>query len=207
MISNVFSCDMPVLVRQLCILYLSSLLNVYLLSLGRDEGFAMRVVFGRIADPGRVTSSTAILPTQLELLLLPPPPPPPPMFHLQSYSCSCGDAQDAWVSSQLFIEQYHLTPFEPHLRPFDNRLSMCVGSTERTTALHFPQLGLQHRIHSTSDLFFRPRVTADDDSLVSALSAVRSFFVQSFRNAFNGSSVPSLYDSSNALMRRSWSYD
>lgn len=143
------------------------------------------------------SSTVTLLPLLDELL----PPPPAPIFHLQSYNCSCGDAQDACVSSQLFIEQYHLTLFEPHLRPFDSRFSMCVGSTDRTTALHFPQLGLQHLIHSTSDRFFRPLVTADEDSLVSALSAVRSFFVQSFRNAFNGSSVPSLYDSSNALMR------
>jgi hypothetical protein len=33
-------------------------------------------------------------------------------------------------------------------------------------------------------------VTADDDILVSALSAVFNFFVHSFKKDFNGSSVP-----------------
>lgn len=130
--------------------------------------------------------------------LLPIPPPPPPTFHRQSKSGSCGDAQDAWVSSQLFIEQYHLLPLEPHLLPLDKRFNMCCGSTVRTTALHFPQLALQHLIHSTSERFFLPLVTADDDNRVSALSAVFSFLVHSFKKDFKGSSVPSLYDSSGA---------
>ena len=126
------------------------------------------------------------------ILLLAIEPPPPPIFHLQSYSCSCGEAHDACVSSQLFIEQYHFIPFEPHMLPFERRVSICIGSTVRTIALHFPQLGLQQRIHSTSDRLFLPLVTADKDILVSALSAVRSFFVHSFKKLFSGSSAPSL---------------
>lgn len=125
-------------------------------------------------------------------------PPPPPRFHLQSKSDSCGDAHDACVSSQLFIEQYHRSPDEPHLFFGDNLLSICWVSIVRTTALHLPQLALQHRIHSTSERLFLPLVTAEEDCLVSALSAVFSFFVHSFKNDLRGSSVPSLYDSSGA---------
>ena len=128
----------------------------------------------------------------IDVLLLIIEPAPPPIFHLQSYSCSCGEAHDACVSSQLFIEQYHFIPFEPHTLPLEIRPNMCVGSTVRTIALHFPQLGLQQRIHSTSDRLFLPLVTADRDSLVSALSAVLSFLVHNFKNVFNGSSALSL---------------
>lgn len=119
-------------------------------------------------------------------------PPPPPRFHLQSKICSCGEAHDACVSSQLFIEQYQLRHDDPHLFLFESRLSICWVSIVRTTALHLPQLALQQRIHSTSARLFLPRVTADDDCLVSALSAVFNFLVHSFRNDFRGSSVPSL---------------
>ena len=124
--------------------------------------------------------------------------PPPPRFHLQSNICSWGEAQDAWVSSQLFIEQYQVSPEDPHLFLFESLLIICWVSIVRTTALHLPQLALQQRIHSTSERLFLPRVTAEEDCLVSALSAVFNFFVHSFKNDFSGSSVPSLYDSSGA---------
>ena len=121
-----------------------------------------------------------------------PLPPVTVKFQLQSNMSSWGEAHDAWVSSQLFIEQYQLTPTAPHRLLFDRRLSICCVSIERTTALHLPQLALQQRIHSTSVLLFLPLVTAVDGSLVSALSAVFNFFVHNFTNDFWGSSTPSL---------------
>lgn len=90
------------------------------------------------------------------------------------------------------MEQYHLSPLDPHFPPLDNLPSICWVSIVRTTARHFPQLGTQQRIHSTSVRLFLPRVTAEDDILVSALSAVFSFLVHNFKKDFNGSSVPSL---------------
>ena len=110
-----------------------------------------------------------------------------PKFHLVSHTASCGAAQDAVVSSQLFMLQNHSVFFVFHpprgLR-FNFRNIVFVSIPCTLIALHLPQNGLLHCIHSTSSLRFRPRVTALGGSLVSALSATNMRFFHTLKKLY-----------------------